>query len=135
MGACRGSGSGFSAGQGAGAVLVVNGDKASMTQAQLDALLALGAKRWTNYGKDRLYLRDALDGILGITATFYGSGNVSAAERNGEPMSNSEYKRIHGRLADAYIDMATGGIRGVLSGEYSDELVKVIDEKYRKRKT
>ena len=111
--------------------LVVDGEKAQITSEQLDSLLALGAQRWQKYGKDRLYLRNAIDGIFGIKAEFYGSGNVSNVTQNGGHMSNNQYKKLHFALNDAYIDMQTGGIGGILGGTYSDELVDIINQKYR----
>lgn len=114
--------------------IVVDGEIATMTQKQLDDLIDMGAKRWTKGDKDRLYLRGALDAILGIETTSYKSGSISSATMNGEKISNNEANKIYRALGDAYINLNTGGIGGVLEGARKDMLVDAIDRKYRKKK-
>ena len=76
-----------------------------LNETTITALIAKGFSRWTKNGKDRLYI-NARD--LGLTCTYYKTGNIHTAEINGEYVSNSEARRM--QYAKTYIDIATGEV-------------------------
>lgn len=76
-----------------------------MTDKKLETLLAMGASRWTKYGRDRLYLRKCYKDLLKMKISYYNSGNISSASINGEGISNSEANKIKNMAYDCYIDL------------------------------
>ena len=76
-----------------------------LNETTITALIAKGFSRWTKNGKDRLYI-NARD--LGLTCTYYKTGNIHTAEINGVYVSNSEARRM--QYAKTYIDIATGEV-------------------------
>lgn len=76
-----------------------------MTDKKLEILLAMGASRWTKYGRDRLYLRNCYKELLKMKISYYNSGNISCASLDGEGISNSEAYRIKDMAYDCYIDL------------------------------
>lgn len=65
-------------------------------------LEAVGFKRWTKNGMDRLYINA---GALGLVCQYYKTGNIMDAKFNGEQISNSEGYRM--KAAKTYIDIKT----------------------------
>lgn len=58
-------------------------------------LMAIGGTRWTQYGKDRIYLNTAeLTELLGLRTTRYNTGNICSATLGGERISNSAARRM-----------------------------------------
>lgn len=90
-----------------------------------------GGKRWTKYGKDRMYLRNVGNDLLGIKL-FYNyrrSSSWSNATLNGEDISNGWACTIMGTYSDAYIDLTTGeicdcGTRAGMQEEFENKLTK-----------
>lgn len=68
-------------------------------------LIKMGASRWTNYGKDRLYLGKCGAEIIGLELNCYKSGGISSAYLDGEKISNANAGRWISAYADAYIDL------------------------------
>ena len=66
----------------------------------LEKLEKLGFNRWQKGTMDRMYI-NACD--LGLTCTYYKTGNISSAEFDGEQISNSEGYRM--KSAKTYIDL------------------------------
>lgn len=66
----------------------------------IEALEALGFKRWTKAGMDRMYI-NASD--LGLVCTYYKTGNISSATFDGESISNSYGRDL--KAAKTYIDL------------------------------
>lgn len=60
----------------------------------------LGFKRWTKNGMDRMYINAR---ELGLTCTYYKTGNISSAMFGDEDISNSEGYRL--KAAKTYIDL------------------------------
>ena len=79
-----------------------------MTDAQLAQLERIG-NRWQKNGKDRLYFND-LPRLYGLCTNHYHTGNISSATLDGETISNSEARRIVGRLnlAKLWYDYSDG---------------------------
>ena len=71
-----------------------------MTAEKIRELEALGFKRWTKGGHDRLY---ASAKVLGLECWYYKSGNISGAEFCGDEISNSEARRMSD--AKTFIDL------------------------------
>lgn len=65
-------------------------------------LEALGFKRWTKNGMDRLYINA---GALGLNCEYYGTGNIRRALFDGELVSNCEARRM--KNSKTYIDVKT----------------------------
>lgn len=76
-----------------------------MNEKKINTLLAMGASRWTKYGRDRLYLRNCYQELLKIKISYYNSGNISCASLDGEGISNSEANRIKDMAYGCYIDL------------------------------
>lgn len=102
-----------------------------LEQAKIDKLLEIG-NEWEDFGKHRIYFND-LESRLGLDVSYYKSGNVSGATQNGERISNSEAKRILGRLAGAkiFFDLKSGEFTiqyGELHSEEEDRIINSIKE-------
>ena len=69
---------------------------------RIEELEALGFKRWTKNGMDRLYI-DARS--LGLVCHYYKTGNISVAWFDGEVVSNAEGRRM--LTAKTFIDIKT----------------------------
>lgn len=76
-----------------------------MNEKKINTLLAMGASRWTKYGRDRLYLRNCYQELLKIKISYYNSGNISCVSLDGEGISNSEANRIKDMAYGCYIDL------------------------------
>lgn len=76
-----------------------------MTEEDIKKLEAAGGKRWTKYGKDRIYI-DAT--TLGLKVDYYNTGNVRHAEWQGETVSNANGRRLLG--SKVYVDCADGSL-------------------------
>lgn len=81
----------------------------NLNDKQIEKLISLGAKRWTKYGRDRLYIRDTAK-ELGLDYDRYNTGNIRYASFNGEKISNSQCRRMLDQIDGAYINLATGEI-------------------------
>lgn len=92
---------------------------------QVEKLEEMGASRWVKYGKDRLYLSDCGEKIMGLSIERYRSGNVSYAELDGEKISNAEAIRYLDAFSSAYIDMKSGAVCGVY-GRHADDFMKAL---------
>lgn len=112
---------------------VYGGQMATLTEKQLNKLISMGATRWTNYGKDRLYLRGAGDKIMGLDVDTYRTGNISGATRDGEKISNRTAYQMRETYENAYLDLNTGAVHGVSNTRYYDDFIDAIN-KYRKKK-
>ena len=82
-------------------------EKVVSIPAMIEKLVEMGASRWTNYGKDRLYLRKCGDEIVGLELDYYKSGRISSTYLNGEKVSNHEACKIGYAYSNAYIDLKT----------------------------
>lgn len=71
-----------------------------MSNEKIAELTAKGFTRWQKGAMDRLYI-NARD--LGLTCTYYKTGNISSATFNGESISNSQAGRM--KAAKTYIDL------------------------------
>lgn len=76
-----------------------------MNAKDIEKLEAAGAKRWSKYGKDRLYI-DAK--VLGLELTYYKTGNISHAKWQGESISNADGRRLN--ASKVYVDVADGSL-------------------------
>ncbi len=72
-----------------------------------EAILALGGNRWQRNGMDRVYLNDWAK-FAGIEIDRYGTGNISSAAIDGEPIANSRIGGILGSVSRVYFDAADG---------------------------
>ena len=71
----------------------------------IKALEKKGFKRWTNYGKDRLYI-DLEE--LGLHCEYYKSGWESDCYLDGERISNCKAREIKKAAGKCYIDLQEG---------------------------
>ena len=69
---------------------------------RIEELEAMGFKRWTKAGMDRLYINAS---ALGLNCTYYKTGNVSNAWFDGYEISNCEARRM--KASKTYIDIKT----------------------------
>ena len=67
---------------------------------RIEELEAKGFKRWQKNGMDRMYINAS---ALGLICTYYKTGNISSAEFNGQPISNSNARGL--KAAKTYIDL------------------------------
>lgn len=69
--------------------------KAEMTdEEKIAALEAKGFKRWTKYGKDRLYINAKT--LLNLDIDYRKSGTICSSRMNGETISHAEAYRLLG---------------------------------------
>lgn len=78
-----------------------------ITDEQIEALQGMGFRRWTKYGKDRLYANAE---AIGLELDYYKTGNISDAMLNGEQISNCKARKILSAIDGGYIDILTGKI-------------------------
>ena len=67
---------------------------------RIEELEAMGFKRWQKNGMDRMYINAS---TLGLTCTYYNTGNISGAEFRGKDISNSLARQM--KAAKTYIDL------------------------------
>lgn len=67
---------------------------------RIDELTAMGFKRWTKNGMDRMYVNAS---TLGLICTYRHTGSIQCAEFRGEQISNSQGYRLQG--SKTYIDL------------------------------
>lgn len=100
-----------------------------------DRLIEIGGKYWksSDGSKERIYLSgDAFSEMIGLKTEQYNTGNISSATLKGEPISNSQAKKILGYFGlDTHYDLKENKFVGFKS-EYLDDLNKFIEplEKY-----
>lgn len=85
-----------------------------MSDERIAKLEAAGARRWTKYDKDRMYIDVTL---LGADIDYYKSGNISSAYWHGERVSNANGGRL--LASKVYVDVADGSIH--VSSDFRDE--------------
>lgn len=68
----------------------------------IERLEGLGFRRWTKYGKDRMYVDSEL---LGFECEYYKTGNMKWASFKGESISNRA--GLDYRCAKTYLDLNT----------------------------
>lgn len=84
-------------------------EKINLTEEGTERLIALGANRWSKYGKDRIYLKNIAK-ELGLEFERYNTGNICSAKFKGETISNSKCGRMLGQMEKAFIDITTSEI-------------------------
>lgn len=106
-----------------------------LTETQIANLEDKGARRWTKYGKDRIYLSDLDKTFVGLDIDYYKTGNVCCAKLNGEEISNSKANDILASLKSGYIDLTTDELvlvcyrRSEEFEIFAENLVKAIETK------
>lgn len=87
---------------------------------KIAALEAKGFKRWSKYGKDRLYINAKT--LLNMEIHYYNSGAISFSEMDGESISHSEAGRLLG--SKIWIDINDNFSKHVSAREYeADEII------------
>ncbi len=81
--------------------------KAKSVALTVEALLALGGRRWQKNGMDRIYLNNWAD-FAGLEVTRYGSGNISSAALGGRGIANGRAYTLLGLIDQLYFDVADG---------------------------
>lgn len=90
-----------------------------------EAMVAIGGNRWQRGDKDRVYLNDWAT-LAGLSVTRYGTGNISSASWQGEPISNSQAGKLLGSIDTVWFDAADGKLH-CRSG-YATSRVATTDE-------
>lgn len=94
-------------------------------------LIAAGGKLWEKHGFRRIYF-NRLHEWYGLTYETYNTGNISDAWVDGQRVSNSDGRRILGRLefAKVWFDLNDGKFRGkgFSRDEDFDRIVERIKE-------
>ena len=99
-----------------------------MTKEQVEKLAELG-NEWKKDDKfHRIYFND-LESRLGLDISFYNTGNVSSATQDGERISNSECKRILGRLAGVkvFYDVKADDFKVQYGNLHSEETERILN--------
>lgn len=76
--------------------------KPATKEEKIQALEAMGFKRWQKGSFDRLYINA---GALGLVCSYYKTGNISDAHFNGEQISHGEARRM--RASKTFLDIKT----------------------------
>ena len=93
---------------------VYGGKVATITESNLNKLIAMGATRWTKYNKDRLYLSKAGKNIINLVVEYGKKGHWDRVTVDGEETSNHQAGKIMMMYDHAYIDLTTGKLCDVL---------------------
>lgn len=91
-----------------------------MSEKDIAKLLEAGGKRWSKYGKDRIYIDVE---TLGLEVSYYKTGNVSNAAWQGEGISNADGRRLLG--SKVYVDCADGSLHVSTDFYIYDEPMKL----------
>lgn len=91
-----------------------------MSEKDIAKLLEAGGKRWSKYGKDRIYIDVE---TLGLEVSYYNTGNVSNAAWQGEGISNADGRRLLG--SKVYVDCADGSLHVSTDFYIYDEPMKL----------
>lgn len=86
---------------------------------------AIGGRRWTKAGHDRVYINsDVWTQLIGLETVRYNSGNIAGATLNGEQISNARAKDIIGCISKIYWDAEDGQIHIFVygGGRYADKV-------------
>ena len=75
----------------------------------VETMTAIGGRRWTKNGMDRVYLNDFAT-VPGLELDHYKSGNISYAALDGETISNAEGGRLSTAVDKVYFDAADGKV-------------------------
>lgn len=75
----------------------------------IETLVAIGGNRWTKNGYDRVYFNNWAR-FIDLEIERYKTGNIYSASLRGEPISNSEARRLLGAITKVYWDAADGQI-------------------------
>ncbi len=111
-----------------------------MNEAKIARLVEAGGKEWQKGNAHRVYFNaDFAYKAIGLELNYYKTGNIFSAQLKGEPISNSQAKRIVAGLPIWYYDvnaeklMREGNPSQVikdlgLDREIVDAIWKAIDE-------
>lgn len=95
-----------------------------MNAKKIAKLEAAGAKRWSKYDKDRIYIDVAL---LGAEIDYYRrSGNISSAEWRGERVSNANGGRL--LASKVYVDVADGSLH--VCSDFDEDSIREAAEAF-----
>lgn len=84
---------------------------------KIATLEAKGFKRWTKYGKDRLYIN--AEKLLNLEIHYRKSGSISFSEMDGESISHGEAYRLIG--SKIWIDLQDNFSKHISADEYEAE--------------
>lgn len=76
-----------------------------------DALVAIGGRRWTKSGHDRVYINDWA-AFAGLETSHYGTGNVSSASFQGRSIANGRVGGVLSAIDSIYFDVSEGRFFG-----------------------
>jgi hypothetical protein len=79
-----------------------------------EALIAIGGRRWTKNGHDRIYINDWAE-FAGLETSHYNTGNVSSASFQGRSIANGRVGGILNAISSIYFDVAEGRFFGYWS--------------------
>lgn len=96
-----------------------------MTQEMIEKLEAKGFKHWMKGNIDRLYINASQ---LGLVCDYYKTGNIKAAEFNGERISNSQGYRY--KASKTFVDVKTGAVHSDIPAlqEAAENIIKEVGE-------
>ena len=84
---------------------------------KIATLEAKGFKRWTKYGKDRLYIN--AEKLLNLEIHYRKSGSISFSEMDGDSISHGEAYRLIG--SKIWIDLQDNFSKHISADEYEAE--------------
>jgi hypothetical protein len=73
----------------------------------IEAMTAIGGRRWQKNGHDRVYLNNWAE-FAGIETTHYNTGNISSACYQGNGISNSQAYKLLSCIDKVWFDTADG---------------------------
>jgi hypothetical protein len=82
----------------------------------VDALIAVGGRRWTKNGHDRVYIND-WTAFAGLETSHYKTGNVSSASFQGRGIANGRVSGILRAIDSIYFDVSEGRFFGYWSSD------------------
>lgn len=95
-----------------------------------EQLIAAGGRLWEVFEKNmrRVYFNNLADRI-GLSVSYYKTGNVSSASMNGEEISNTSARKIISTLETGKIwyDLNTNQFETKNLGDYADKIIESIE--------
>lgn len=91
-----------------------------------DDIIAIGGRRWTKNGYDRVYINDIAD-YLGLDVSYYNSGNICGATLDGAGIANGRAGGILGCISKVYFDAADGKLHAQYTTGADDYEIRWLD--------
>jgi len=91
------------------------GKRNKTAELTIETLTAIGGRRWTKNGLDRVYINNIAE-YLGLDISYYNTGNISGAALDGYGIANGRAGGILNCIDKVYFDAADGKLHATYFG-------------------